>query len=380
MVVAGVTFIAAGVEWVEALTIVLAVGIVRGWRSALTGMLAAVVVLTAMVVVFGLALAAYLPVVRTLIGVFLLLFGLKWLHKAILRSAGLKPLHDEAKAFVETEEELRAAKSHWAGILTSFNGVLLEGLEVVFIVVAIGGLNHNDYLSPVLGAAASVIAVVAVGVVARRPLTQVPENTLKYVVGIMLTSFGTFFAGEGIGVRWPGSDLIILALVVGYGLASLLFVLYLRLPVRRPGEASMPVRLAPLRLGRALWALRRRQRPRRHHHRGPARRDPLRTALQLPAGRAAAGGRRAAGDRHLALGPCPSPSPQIAAFILGAPWTSSTSKISSSVAAGPPGAGPSPTPTSPRMRACQATSATCTWTPSRRRRATLAGGSPTVRC
>lgn len=249
MVVAGVTFIAAGVEWVEALTIVLAVGIVRGWRSALTGMLAAVVVLTAMVVVFGLALAAYLPVVRTLIGVFLLLFGLKWLHKAILRSAGLKPLHDEAKAFVETEEELRAARSHWAGILTSFNGVLLEGLEVVFIVVAIGGLNHNDYLSPVLGAAASVVAVVVVGVVARRPLTQVPENTLKYVVGIMLTSFGTFFAGEGIGVRWPGSDLIILALVVGYGLASLLFVLYLRLPVRQPGEAPMPVRLV-----RSAWA------------------------------------------------------------------------------------------------------------------------------
>jgi Ca2+/H+ antiporter, TMEM165/GDT1 family len=246
--VAGVTFVAAGVEWVEALTIVLAVGIVRGWRSAFTGTVAAVVVLAAMVAVFGLALQTYLPLVRTLIGVFLLLFGLKWLHKAILRSAGLKPLHDEAKAFVATEEGLRTAKSHWAGIATAFNGVLLEGLEVVFIVVAIGGLNQNDYLSPILGAATSVIVVVGVGVAARRPLTQVPENTLKYVVGIMLTAFGTFFAGEGIGVQWPGSDLIILALAVGYGLASLLFVLYLRLPLQRPGEARQPLRLL-----RAAW-------------------------------------------------------------------------------------------------------------------------------
>ena len=242
-VVAGVTFVAAGVEWVEALTIVLAVGIVRGWRSAFTGTVIAVAVLAAMVAVFGIALQAYLPLVRTLIGVFLLLFGLKWLHKAILRSAGLKPLHDEAKALIETEDELRAAKSHWAGILTSFNGVFLEGLEVVFIVVAIGGLNRSDYLSPVIGAVLSAIAVVVVGVIARQPLTQVPENTLKYVVGIMLTSFGTFFAGEGIGVKWPFSDLIILALVVGYGLASLLIVLYLRLPVHKPGEAVMAVRL-----------------------------------------------------------------------------------------------------------------------------------------
>jgi len=249
LVVAGVTFIAAGVEWVEALTIVLAVGIVRGWRTAFTGTVAAVVVLIALVAVFGLALQAYLPLVRTVIGVFLLLFGLKWLHKAILRSAGLKALHDEAKAFVETEEELRTAKSNWAGIATAFNGVLLEGLEVVFIVVAIGGLNHNDYRSPIIGAAVSVAVVVGVGVAARRPLTQVPENTLKYVVGIMLTAFGTFFAGEGIGVQWPGSDLIILGLAIGYGLASLLFVAYLRLPVRRPGEAALPVRLL-----RAAWA------------------------------------------------------------------------------------------------------------------------------
>ena len=243
LVVAGVTFVAAGVEWVEALTIVLAVGVVRGWRAAFTGTLAALVALILMVAVFGLALAAYLPVVRTLIGVFLLLFGLKWLHKAILRSAGLKALHDEAKAYLATEERLRETKSHWAGVATAFNGVLLEGLEVVFIVVAVGGLNGNSYLSPVVGAAVSVVVVVGVGVGARRPLTQVPENVLKYVVGIMLTSFGTFFAGEGIGVHWPGSDLIILALIVGYGLASVIFVAYLRLPVRAPGEPILAVRL-----------------------------------------------------------------------------------------------------------------------------------------
>jgi len=240
-VVAGVTFVAAGVEWVEALTIVLAVGLVRGWRSAFTGTAAALVALALMIAVFGLALGAYLPLVRTLIGVFLLLFGLKWLHKAILRSAGLKALHDEAKAFEETEEELRAAKSHWAGVLTSFNGVFLEGLEVVFIVVALGGLRSLS--SAIIGAVASVIVVVAVGVIARHPLTRVPENALKYTVGIMLTSFGTFFAGEGIGVRWPGGDLIILALVAGYGIASLLLVLYLKLPVRTPGQASLPLRL-----------------------------------------------------------------------------------------------------------------------------------------
>ncbi len=240
-VVAGVTFVAAGVEWVEALTIVLAVGLVRGWRSAFTGTAVAFVALAAMIAIFGLALGAYLPLVRTLIGVFLLLFGLKWLHKAILRSAGLKALHDEAKAFEETEEELRATKSHWAGVLTSFNGVFLEGLEVVFIVVALGGLRSLS--SAIVGAAASVVVVVAVGVVARHPLTRVPENTLKYTVGIMLTSFGTFFAGEGIGVKWPGDDLIILALVAGYGIASLLLVLYLKLPVRTPGQAPLPVRL-----------------------------------------------------------------------------------------------------------------------------------------
>jgi uncharacterized membrane protein len=249
LIIAGVTFLAAGVEWVEALTIVLAVGIVRGWRAAATGTAAAVVVLVAMIAIFGVALAAYLPLVRTLIGVFLLLFGLKWLHKAILRSAGLVALHDEAAAFHETEEELRTAKSHWAGVATAFNGVFLEGLEVVFIVVAVGVGGINNIYSAAIGAALSVVAVVAVGVAARQPLTQVPENVLKYVVGIMLTSFGTFFAGEGIGVKWPGDDLVLLPLIGGYAMASVLFVLYLRQPVHVSGEQPALVRFL-----RAAWA------------------------------------------------------------------------------------------------------------------------------
>src|SRR5437588_6539 len=148
------TFLAAAVEWVEALTIVLAVGMFKGWRNAITGTLLGVVALVAITGAFGFAINSHidLALVRTLVGVFLLLFGLKWLHKAILRSSGLKALHDEAKAFLETEEELRSARSQWTGIATAFNGVLLEGLEVVFIVVAVGGLNGNSYLSPTVGA------------------------------------------------------------------------------------------------------------------------------------------------------------------------------------------------------------------------------------
>src|SRR5207302_208564 len=137
------SFLAAGVEWVEALTIVLAVGMVKGWRSALLGLGVALVALLLLVGVFGVAVTSHVSITlaRTLVGVFLLLFGLKWLHKAILRSAGFKALHDEAKAFRETGDELRSSRDRWIGFTTSFNGVFLEGLEVVFIVIALGGLN-----------------------------------------------------------------------------------------------------------------------------------------------------------------------------------------------------------------------------------------------
>lgn len=224
------SFLAAAVEWVEALTIVLAVGLFKSWRIALLGTALALVALTALVAVFGLAVTSYVSITlaRTLVGVFLLLFGLKWLHKAILRSAGVRALHDEAEAFRETEKALATSREHWIGLSTSFNGVFLEGLEVVFIVIALGGLNSVAAAS--IGALASLVVVVVAGVALRHPLTRVPENAMKYVVGIMLTSFGTFFAGEGLGVQWPGSDAAILGMIVIYGLSSILLVQLLKSP------------------------------------------------------------------------------------------------------------------------------------------------------
>jgi Ca2+/H+ antiporter, TMEM165/GDT1 family len=244
------SFLAAGVEWVEALTIVLAVGLFRGWRNALLGMALAFAALLVLVAVLGTAVggAVSLPLVRTLVGVFLLLFGLKWLHKAILRSSGLKALHDEEAAFAETREQLeRQGALHWVGVGTSFNGVFLEGLEVVFIVIALGGLNSVP--AATTGALAALAVVATTGVALRRPLTRVPENATKYVVGIMLTSFGTFFAGEGIGVAWWRSDLSLLPLIAVYGLASLGLVWALRhpLPIGR-------TRLAVVRAAQAVVA------------------------------------------------------------------------------------------------------------------------------
>jgi uncharacterized membrane protein len=190
------------------------------------------------------------------VGVFLLLFGLKWLYKAILRSSGLRSLHDEAKTFRETRAKLEAARRvgvDRVGISTSFGGVFLEGLEVVFIVVALGGLENVG--SAIVGALASLVVVGGAGIALRRPLTQVPENTMKYVVGIMLTSFGTFFAGEGLGVLWWRDDLSLLPLIAVYGLASLLCVMFLK----RPKPASSRVDNVVVRSLRAaileIWGL-----------------------------------------------------------------------------------------------------------------------------
>jgi uncharacterized membrane protein len=219
------TFLAAAVEWVEALTIVLAVGTIKSWRTALLATAAALATLIAIVLVFGFAVTSQvsIPLVRSLVGIGLLLFGLGWLYKAILRSTGLKALHDEAAAYEETKEELM---SHGHAFGTAYGGVFLEGLEVVFIVVALGGLNNQQ--AAVAGALLSLLVVCVVGIFARRPLTQVPENTIKYAVGVMLTSFGTFFAGEGLGVDWWNGDLSLLPIIAGYAVASLLLVQYLR--------------------------------------------------------------------------------------------------------------------------------------------------------
>ncbi len=241
------TFIAAAVEWVEALTIVLAVGLFKGWRSALIGTAAGFAALAVLTIGFGAAVSSHVDIAlaRTLVGVFLLLFGLKWLHKAILRSSGLKALHDEAKAFEETREMLvgsggaavKAASVDRVGVTTALSGVFLEGLEVVFIVIALGGLNSVG--AATIGAVASLVAVVVAGLIFRAPLTQVPENTMKYVVGIMLTSFGTFFAGEGLGVQWWNADLSLLPLIAVYALGSVLAVWLLK----HPGAGRIEVRL-----------------------------------------------------------------------------------------------------------------------------------------
>jgi uncharacterized membrane protein len=236
-------FLASAVEWVEALTIVLAVGITRGWRSSLTGVVAALGLLLALVLVFvalGANAGRYVPLdlARTLIGVFLLLFGIRWLHKAILRSAGLKALHDEDEAFAETRAQLAGQGTtgglDYAGVATSFNGTFLEGLEVVFIVTALAGLSGLPAASA--GALAALVVVAVVGVFVRAPLSRVPENTMKYIVGVMLTAFGTFFAGEGLGVAWWNSDLSLLPLIAGYAIASLLIVQLLKRPVALPSD------------------------------------------------------------------------------------------------------------------------------------------------
>jgi uncharacterized membrane protein len=229
----GATFLASAVEAVEALTIVLAVGVVRGWRSTLLGVGTAVAVLTALVVVLGPALRL-IPIgtLRFVVGALLLAFGLQWLRKAILRASGYKPLHDEAAAFERERVEAGAASSDtvgmdWYSFTVAFKGVLLEGLEVVFIVVTFG--SAPGQLVPAVAAAASaVILVVAVGAVVHRPLTRVPENSLKYVVGLLLTSFGVFWAGEGAGVDWPGSDFAILAIIAFLALTSILLTGQLR--------------------------------------------------------------------------------------------------------------------------------------------------------
>ena len=255
------TLLAAAVEWVEALTIVLAVGLFRGWRTALAGTIAATVALVAIVAIFGYAITAYIPitVARTLVGFFLLMFGLKWLSKAVLRSAGLKALHDEAATFEETREHLVEASAKKGfmdldrvGFSTSFSGVFLEGLEVVFIVLALGGLNSVP--AAALGATLALVIVVIVGILVRAPLTRVPENAMKYVVGVMLTAFGTFFVGEGIGVEWWQNDVVLIPLIVVYGVASVVMVQYLKLAPRARHQQTGAER-AVRAVGAELWAL-----------------------------------------------------------------------------------------------------------------------------
>ena len=241
LLVALAVFGACAVETVEALTIVLAAGLTRGWRSALEGSALAVVVLAAVVAALGPALIHLVPiaVLRVVVGSLLLVLGLQWLRKAILRASGHKPKHDEDAIYQREVARLsglpRPATGRDAvGFVIAFKGVLLEGTEVVMIVLTLG-LSSGRLGVAALGAGAAVLLVGAVGALLARQLSEVPENALKLGVGLMLVTFGTFWAGEGVGVSWPGADLFLLGLLALYGMAAWALVSYLGRESVHPG-------------------------------------------------------------------------------------------------------------------------------------------------
>jgi uncharacterized membrane protein len=243
-------FLACAVEAVEALTIVLAAGTSRDWRSALTGVGVGLLVLAAIVAALGPALTV-IPIgaLRLLVGGLLLIFGLQWLLKAVLRAAGRKALHDETEIYARhaaaaraADRDRRFAVPDWYAFTLSFKGVLLEGLEVAFIVVTFGA-NQGSIGLAVIGAAAAVVLVAVAGIAVRGPLARVPENTMKFAVGILLTTFGMFWGAEGAGAHWPGADAAILALLAFTALVSLAAVAILRRTSRtnRPQAESAAV-------------------------------------------------------------------------------------------------------------------------------------------
>lgn len=242
-------FGASAVEMVEALTIVVAVGATRGWRSALEGAAVAVVLLTVVVAAVGLPLIHYVPIdtLRVIVGGLLLVLGLSWLRKAILRASGHKALHDEDAIYQETVAELRQGRNGAGpargrdamGFTVAFKGVLLEGTEVVLIVISLGS-SQNQLGLAAIAAAAAVVIVGGVGALVARQLSEVPENVLKTGVGIMLCSFGVFWVGEGAGVHWPGTDLFILALIGLFVVVTAGAVSRMRRLVPAAGPASVP--------------------------------------------------------------------------------------------------------------------------------------------
>src|SRR5579871_5160299 len=232
LLVVAAAFAASAVEMVEALTIVLAVGVTRGWRSAGWGVTAALAALTVIVVVLGPALSQIpLDALRLVVGTALLIFGLQWLRKAVLRATGLKAKHDEDAIYAEEIQLLRAHGSRpahdWYAFTVAFKGVFLEGLEVAFIVVTIGGAQHSVGLAA-LGAFLALIVVLIAGIKVHAPLSRAPENTLKFAVGVMLTSFGIFWGSEGAGVSWPGADAALLAVIAFVVALSFGLVAWLR--------------------------------------------------------------------------------------------------------------------------------------------------------
>jgi uncharacterized membrane protein len=238
-------FGASSVEMVEALTIVVAAGVSRGWRSALEGAGAAIVVLAVLVLGLGVPLIHYVPIdaLRVAVGGLLLVLGLSWLRKAILRASGLKSLHDEDAIFAATSQELRQGSTgdrsrqgrDGVAFAVAFKGVFLEGMEVVLIVVSLGASQHRLGLAAGAAVAAAVL-VALIGAVVAKQLSNVPENTIKLGVGVMLTSFGLFWVGEGSGVRWPGGDVAIVGFIGVFALITLGLVTWLR----RVGPRSGP--------------------------------------------------------------------------------------------------------------------------------------------
>jgi uncharacterized membrane protein len=238
-------FVACAVEAVEALTIVLAVGVSRGWRSALQGVAAGLATLALIVAALGPALTLVpIDALRVVVGGLLLIFGLGWLRKAILRAAGFKARHDEGAIYSRelaaaraAERRHRAVVGDWYAFTLSFKGVLLEGLEVAFIVVTFGS-NQGSIPLATLGAVAAILCVTAAGVGIRGPLARVPENTMKFAVGVLLTSFGTFWSAEGVGVEWPGNDTALLAVIGAVTAVALLLAAGLRR--LRPHDGPVP--------------------------------------------------------------------------------------------------------------------------------------------
>jgi uncharacterized membrane protein len=236
-------FLASAVEMVEALTIVVAAGVSRGWRSALEGTVAAVAVLGVLVAALGPAIVRWVPLdsLRVVVGGILLVFGLQWLRKAILRATGYKAKHDEDAIFATEVRKMGSAGASEAGrdkvgFAVAFKGVFLEGVEVVIIVLTLGAADHNLGLASVTAVAAALI-VAGVGTIVARQLAGVPENAMKMGVGLMLVSFGSFWSGEGIGVHWPGSDLAIPVLIGVYGAA--VFVMVRLMKAQRPRRAEL---------------------------------------------------------------------------------------------------------------------------------------------
>jgi uncharacterized membrane protein len=239
-------FLACSVEAVEALTIILAAGTARDWRSAITGSLTGLLVLVAVVAVLGPAISAIpLGPLRLAVGGLLLIFGLQWLRKAILRASGNKALHDETLAYQAILTEARDAAmarrplvADWYAFTLSFKGVVLEGLEVAFIALTFGA-NQGSITVAALAAIAAVLLVAVAGFAIRAPLSRVPENAMKFVVGVMLTAFGIFWGAEGAGARWPGDDIALLVLIPAIALYALALVALFRR--RAPATAGADV-------------------------------------------------------------------------------------------------------------------------------------------